>query len=91
VARAELLREGGLMFVKYCAVQAVTTEGTDIDVEIDQSQTDPPSNYKFSKSLNWLVKFPSLADRLENHMKRPLVGTFCQQDDEAVSICIRSH
>jgi hypothetical protein len=62
VARTELLREGGPMFVKYYAVQAVTTEETDIDVEIDQSQTVPPSNYDFSKSLNWLVKFRGLAE-----------------------------
>ena len=34
-----------LMLAEYCAAQAVTTEGIDIDVEIDQCQTVPPSNY----------------------------------------------
>jgi hypothetical protein len=35
----------GSMLGAYCAAQAVTTGGIDIDVEIDQCQTVPPSNY----------------------------------------------
>jgi hypothetical protein len=35
----------GTMLEEYCAAQAVTTEGIDIDVEIDQCRTVPPSNY----------------------------------------------
>jgi hypothetical protein len=35
---------------KCCAAQVVTTEVTDIDVEIDQYRTVPPSNFGFVES-----------------------------------------
>lgn len=35
----------GSMLEEYCAAKAVTIEGIDIDVEIDQCRTVPPSNY----------------------------------------------
>jgi hypothetical protein len=40
----QTVKEGSVLG-EYCAAQAVTTEGIDIDVEIDQCQTVPPSNY----------------------------------------------
>ena len=35
----------GSMLGECCAARTATTEGTDIDVEIDQCLTVPPSNY----------------------------------------------
>lgn len=35
----------GSMLEECCAVQALTTGGIGIDVEIDQCRTVPPSNY----------------------------------------------
>lgn len=40
----QIVKEGP-MLEEYCAAQTVTTEGIDIDVEIDQCRTVPPSNY----------------------------------------------
>ena len=55
VAEEDQTMEWGSMLARYCAAQAGTTEETDIDVEIDQYLTAPPSNYDFLESYSWLV------------------------------------
>lgn len=55
------------MLVKYCAAQAVTT---DIDVEIDQCQTVPPSNYDLSESQIERVVDPRPPGQIEGQSKQ---------------------